>query len=401
MSGEHGILRLPDHVHFGRGALAGLVPAVGALGRRAFVVADPFLAGTEPFRGACAALIASGVEVIVHGEVVPELPVASIERTARIARDAAPDVVIGYGGGSALDLAKVVALLLSHPGPLSAYYGENAVPGPVVPIVAVPTTAGTGSEVTPVAVVTDPGRELKVGISSAAIVPRAAIVDPALSAGAPVGVTAYSGVDALVHAVEARTATERAPVWDAPLPVFVGRNRLSSLLAMEAVAAIGPALPRAVADGEDAAARDGMAWGSLVAGMAFGSAGTHLSHALQYPIGALTKTPHGLGTGLMLPYVMRACLPFCEEAMAAVGIALGAPGGADAAERAIVEVARICDAIGVPRTLADIGVERSQLPRIAELALGVRRLVENAPAPVDEAFLLAILEAAHRGEGRP
>lgn len=397
MSAADGILRLPDHVQFGRGAIAGLAPAVAGLGDRAFVIVDPFLATTPAFENAMDAVRAAGVAVTVHSEVVPELPVADIEATAQAARAAGPSVVVGYGGGSALDLAKVVALLLSHPGPLSAYYGENAVPGPVLPLVAVPTTAGTGSEVTPVAVVTDPDRELKVGISSAAIVPRVAIVDPALSAGAPAAVTAYSGIDALVHAIEARTAAERAPDWDAPLPVFVGRNRLSSLLAIEAIGAIGGALPRAVADGDDVAARDEMAWGSMVAGMAFGSAGTHLSHALQYPIGALTKTPHGLGTGLMLPYVLRECLPHCRDALAGVGVALGAPDPSTAAEYAIEAVTAINDAIGIPRSLEGIGVERSDLHRIAELASGVRRLVENAPMPVDTAVLLRILEAAYDG----
>src|SRR5690606_6529491 len=250
-------------------------------------------------------------------------PVDHVAAAAEAARGFAPDVVVAWGGGSALDLGKLLALLLVHPGPLADYYGEHRVPGPVLPIVAVPTTAGTGSEGTPVAVVSDPDRELKVGVSDAALIPRVAIVDPELTIGAPAPVTAYAGIDAIVHAAESFTAAPRDPVWSDPLPIFVGRNRFSSLLALDALAAMGDALPRAVRDGGDLEARERMAWGSLLAGLAFGSGGTHLSHALQYPIGALTHTPHGLGTGLLLPYVLEACAPQTADRLAAMAGALG------------------------------------------------------------------------------
>jgi alcohol dehydrogenase len=395
-----GVLRAPDAVHFGRGARASLAPAVARLGSRALVVVDPFLAGTPAFAESLAELDAAGVAVRVHDEVIPELPVESVVAAAESARTWNPDVVVAYGGGSALDLGKLVALLLSHPGPLSRYYGENQVPGPVLPIVAVPTTAGTGSEATPVAVVSDPDRELKVGVSDATLVPRVAIVDPDLTIGAPAAVTAYSGIDAIVHCAESYTAIDRVPDWSAQLPIFVGRNRMSALLALDGLAAMNGALPRAVADGSDLEAREQMAWGSLLGGMAFGSGGTHLSHALQYPIGSLTHTPHGLGTGLMLPYVLQACLPQTVDRLAEMAAVLGVGGGSegDDAQAAIDRLAAITVEIGLPASLADLGLARAQLPHVAELASGVTRLVALSSRAATPDLLERILDAAFDGD---
>jgi alcohol dehydrogenase len=395
-----GVLRLPDHVHFGAGSLDSLTPAVLAFGTRAFVCADPFLAGTPLFAAAVASLRDAGVEVAVSTDVVPELPVASIEDVASTAREFGPDVVVGFGGGSALDLAKLVALLLAHPGPLAQYYGENRVPGPVPPLIAVPTTAGTGSEATPVAVVSDPDRELKVGVSSAYLVPRYAIVDPRLGRGVPAAVAAHSGIDALVHGIESFTARTVEPNWGAELPVFVGRGRLSSLVGLEAVRVIGANLRSAVLDPADTDARDEMAYGSTLAGMAFGSGGTHIAHALQYPVGALTHTPHGLGTGLLLPYVMQAILPAATAELATIGDALGVDAGtADERARAAIDTVRsLTSAIGIPATLADIGIARDQLPRIAELGLTVSRLANNAPVPAAPETFGLVLEAAWSGD---
>lgn len=397
---HHAITLAPDHVHFGVGSRHGIAAATALYGRRAAIIADPFLAGTPEFTDALSALEGAGIATTVSTEVVPELPVGSVTAAAEAIRGFSPDVVIGYGGGSALDLAKLVALLLRHPGPLSQYYGENLVPGPVLPLIAVPTTAGTGSEVTPVAVIADPDRELKVGISDAALIPRVAIVDPDLTVGAPPAVTAHSGIDALVHAIEAITAREREPEWSNRLPVFIGRNRLSTLLGLDAVRSISGSIEAAVADGSDREARKEMAYGSLTAGLAFGTAGTHLSHALQYPIGAMTHTPHGLGTGLMLPYVLSACYDTSIEELADIGHAMGVTE-TDAGQRAdavIHRVAEIRAAIGIPHTLAEIGLARTDLPRIVDLALGVTRLAGNATRAATPDLLTSILTAAFDGE---
>lgn len=398
----HGLLRLPEQVSFGAGALASLAGEAKRLGERVLVCVDPFIASTAAFDRSLDELHTTGLEVFVHSEIAPELPSTEVEQHAGDVRGFAPDLVIGLGGGSALDLAKLLALLLAHPLPLARYYGENNVPGPTLPVIAVPTTAGTGSEVTPVAVVSDPERELKVGVSSRYLIPRIAIVDPTLTLGAPAAVTAHAGIDALVHAIEAYTAATREPEWANELPVFVGRNSLSSVLALEAIRLIGANLPTAVAQPDDLPPHHAMAHGSLLAGMAFGSAGTHLSHALQYPIGAASKTPHGLGTGLLLPYVLEACRSATEPELARIGAALGAKGDEQFCADATISVLHaMTAAIGLPANLGEIGIEAEQLPRIAELARGVTRLAMNAPIEPEFDTLMSILTSAHSGVSSP
>jgi alcohol dehydrogenase len=388
-----GTLRLPARIHVGYGTRAQL-PAVAAVhGRRVLAVVDPFLTGTPFFGELIGGMTAAGLEVRVHSDITPELPVGTLDAAGAVARDFGPDVIVAIGGGSALDAAKLIALLAAHGGPLSSYYGENLVPGPVVPIVALPTTAGTGSEVTPVAVVSDPGRALKVGISSPFLVPAAAIVDPELTLNVPATVTAYSGIDALVHAVESYTARSFDLDLGGTLPVFTGRNALVAPIALRAAAHLGPWLPVAVRTPGDRRARAEVAMGALLGGIAFGSTGTHLCHALQYPIGALTGTPHGLGTGLMLPYVIDAIsdAPGIGDRLAELGLALG--GQASLRDRVVA----LNREIGVPATLAGIGVTRDQLPQIAELALASKRLIAIAPIDPDPDVLLDLLHRALEG----
>jgi len=388
---QTGTLRLPARVHFGYGTRAQLPELLALHGTRVLAVVDPFLTATGIFSEVLAGLEAAGLEVSVYSDIKPELPVASLDVAGEFARSFAPDVVLAVGGGSALDAAKLVGLLAAHGGPLSRYYGENAVPGPIVPIVAVPTTAGTGSEVTPVAVISDPDRELKVGISSPYLIPVAAVVDPDFTFGAPASVTAFSGIDALVHLVESYTAAPLALDWTSTVPVFTGRNLFSDLIALQGIRQLGAWLPVAVAEPDDRRAREEVAFGSLLGGMSFGPTGTHLSHALQYPLGALSKTPHGLGTGLMLPYVLDAFRgdPEFDERLESIGTALGG--------NAIEAIVAINASIGVPATLAEIGITRDQLPRIAELALASARLIAIAPAPATHELLLGILDNALTG----
>ena len=395
-----GTLRLPARVHFGFGARAQLPEVVAVHGRRVLAVVDPFLVGTPVLTRVVDSLTAAGLEVRVYSDITPELPVPTLTAAAEVAREHGADVVLAIGGGSALDAAKVVALLSRFDGPLSRYYGENQVPGPVTPVVAAPTTAGTGSEVTPVAVVSDPERELKVGISSPFLVPVAAVVDPELTLGAPASVTAFSGIDALVHAMESYTARPLELDWSAPLPVFTGRNALAEPIALQAAAHLGPWLPVAVSEPGNRQARGEVARGALLGGVAFGSTGTHLCHALQYPIGGLTKTPHGLGTGLLLPYVLDLLRqdPAVADRIAALGAALeGIPVAEASAERTVARVVAINAAIGVPADLAAIGIDRDQLPHVADLGLRSARLLAIAPVDPTRELLLDLLEHAHAG----
>jgi len=395
-----GTLRLPARVHVGYGARAQLTEVVALHGSRVLAVVDPFLVGTPVLTEVVDGLTAAGLAVRVHADITPELPVGTLAAAADVAREHDADVVLAIGGGSALDAAKVVALLAAHGGPVSRYYGENQVPGPVMPIVAVPTTAGTGSEVTPVAVVSDPERELKVGISSPFLVPVAAVVDPELTLGAPATVTAYSGIDALVHAAESFTARALEPDWSATQPVFTGRNALAEPVALQAASLLGPWLPVAVAEPGHREARGAVARGALLAGIAFGSTGTHLCHALQYPIGGMTRTPHGLGTGLLLPYVLDLLAqdPASADRVAALGAALeGIPLAEASAARTVARVVAINAAIGVPADLAAIGLDRGQLPQVADLGLRSARLLAIAPVDPTRELLLELLDRAHAG----
>jgi alcohol dehydrogenase class IV len=396
-----GTLRMPARVHFGYGTRAQLPELLALHGTRVLAIVDPFLTGTDIFREVLASLDRAGLEVRVYSDITPELPVASLDKAGEFAREFGPDAVLAVGGGSALDAAKLVGLLAAHGGPLSQYYGENAVPGPIVPIVAVPTTAGTGSEVTPVAVISDPDRELKVGISSPYLVPVAAVIDPEFTFGAPASVTAFSGIDALVHLVESYTAAPLDLDWSGTMPVFTGRNMFVDLMALQGMEKLGTWLSLAVTEPDNLRAREEVAFAATLGGMTFGPGGTHLSHALQYPIGALTKTPHGLGTGLMLPYVLDAFRadPALTERLAAIGTALGSTSTTtDAqADDAVTAIVALNRAIGVPASLADIGVTAEQLPRIAELGLASARLVAISPVPATHDFLLDILTRAHAG----
>ncbi|MBU1305282.1 MAG: iron-containing alcohol dehydrogenase, partial [Alphaproteobacteria bacterium] len=322
-----GALRLPREILFGSGQRHALGAVAAKAGRRALVCTDERFAATPSFAEMMDNLRASGLEISIYDCVLPDVPSDTVGACVEAARSFAPDLVIGIGGGSCLDMAKCAALLLSHGGVLGDYYGEFKVPGPVLPIIAVPTTAGTGSEVTPVAVISDPVRTLKVGISSPFLVATSAICDPDLTLTCPAGLTAVAGADALTHAIEAFTALRRAD--DATLPqqhVFIGKSVLTDHFALMAIRLLGQSLETAVKDGGNAAARADVMLAAMAAGCAFGTAGTAAAHAIQYPVGAITHTAHGLGVACVLPYVMTYNRAACLPEMAAVGTALGLAG---------------------------------------------------------------------------
>jgi alcohol dehydrogenase class IV len=398
----NGMLRLPRQVLFGAGALRATGPATRPLGSHAFVCTDPTIAASPAAERALASLQDAGVSVRTFAGTAPDVPLSCVEACLDQARRGPVDLVVGLGGGSCLDMAKIAALLLSHPGPIERFYGENRVPGPVLPVVAIPTTAGTGSEVTPVAVVSDPGHRLKVGVSSPLLVAALAICDPEATLGCPPSVAAFAGIDALVHAVEAHCAPARENPWDAfPGDVFRGRDILSAPFALRAVKLIGGSLERAVSDVDDIEARESMMLGSLCAGIAFAHAGTASAHALQYPIGAATGTPHGLGVGLLAPFALQAARPNADVALAEIASAFGVSDGTDDPPGAAIdEIQRLAAAVGVPGSLRALGVDADALAGYARDAAGIERLVRNSPRPMGEDDLLEILRAAWSGDRR-
>ncbi|HXG12619.1 MAG TPA: iron-containing alcohol dehydrogenase [Gemmataceae bacterium] len=387
---------------FGRDAARQLGEVAGRLGaRRILIVTDPVLSKAGPLDRVRQPLLDAGVtvEVFDGGEPEPSMRVAE-ECVAR-ARKFAPDALLGLGGGSNMDLAKITAVILAHGGSPRDYVGDDHIPGPVFPLICAPTTAGTGSEVSAAAVLTDTEAKMKVGILSNYLRPRVALVDPLLTVSCPPKVTADSGIDALTHAIEAYTAVDNA---DFPLPpgertVYQGRHPLADALAERAIALIGANLRRAVANGNDLDAREGMALGATLAGLAFSNVGVAVVHALEYPVGGATHCPHGAGNGLLLPFVMRFNLPARRQEFATIARLLGEDvAGLDeqaAAERAVAAVERLRDDIGIPRRLRDLGVAAEQLRPFAEKAFGIRRILRVNPRPVTVDDLEGILRAAY------
>ena len=398
-----GVMRAPRNLVFGNGQRRTLPQYARALGQRALLVTDARMAGETDFAELVSAVEKAGVAVSVFSGVEAELPADCIAAGVDRGAAHAADLIVGIGGGSCLDAAKIIALLMAHSGSISDYYGEFKVPGEVLPLIAIPTTSGTGSEVTPVAVVSDKNRAVKVGIASPHLIPHTAICDPELTYGCPSGLTAVSGADALTHAIEAFTTARRAPdgstVHD---HVFVGKNALSDFYALEAIRLIGASLPKAVHDTTDRAARADMMRGATLAGLAFGAAGTAAAHAVQYPVGALTHTAHGVGVAAMMPYVMEFNLPMARPEMAEIAVALGLNveglGEAERAAAAIDGVADLFAGIGIPANIGLLGVAEDQLDWIAEQALAATRLVKNNPRPLDAQSMARLVRAAYHGD---
>jgi alcohol dehydrogenase len=396
-------LRLPQEILFGKGQRHALPAVAARLGKRALICTDERFAATFVFAEIVSALEAASINVLIHDGVQPDVPADTVSVCVKDARSFDPEMVIGLGGGSCLDMAKCAALLLTHGGELKDYYGEYKIPGPTIPVIAVPTTAGTGSEVTPVAVVSDAERTLKVGISSPYLIATAAICDPELTMTCPPGLTAVAGADALTHAIEAFTAARRGTDHSlAQKHVFIGKSALTDHFALLAIKLLGRSLENACKDGSDEDARADVMMGALAAGCAFGTAGTAAAHAVQYPAGALTHTAHGLGVATMMPYVMNYNLPASVTEMSEIGAALGlATSDLDekqVAVAAIEEIRRLFAAIGITRTLADLGLAKDKLDWTAEQAFGIDRLIKNNPRPFDLDAMKRLVKAAYDGD---
>ncbi|MEI9400651.1 iron-containing alcohol dehydrogenase [Mesorhizobium argentiipisi] len=395
--------RLPREILFGKGQRHALPAIAGRYGRRAFICTDERLAGTSEFIEMLDGLKAARIDTLVYDRTLPDVPRDSVGACIAEAKGFRPDMVIGIGGGSCLDMAKCAGLLISYGGKLQDYYGEFKVPGPALPLIAVPTTAGTGSEVTPVAVISDPERTLKVGISSPHLIAAVALCDPDLTASCPPSLTAIAGADALTHAIEAFTAAKRGTDPDLPQRhVFIGKSAMTDHFALLAIRLLGRSLEAACRDGSNEDARADVMMGALAAGCAFGTAGTAAAHAVQYPVGALTHTPHGLGVATMLPYVMRYNLAAATAEIAEIGSALGLAGhngnAAALAEATIDEIARLFAAIGITRTLSELGLPADKIDWTAEQALGIDRLIKNNPRPFDIAAMRNLIRAAYEGD---
>jgi len=351
---------------------------------RLFLVTDAGLVKAKLLDGALASLAAAGLTATVFSEVLADPPELSVQAAVDAARAAGADGVVGFGGGSSLDTAKLVALLVRTPQALPDIYGIGLARGPRLPLIQVPTTAGTGSEVTPISILTTPSHEKK-GVVSPLLYPDIALLDSRLTLGLPPAVTAMTGVDAVVHAIEAYTTRLK-------------KNPLSDALAVKALQLLYPNLPAAVNDGRDATVREAMLLGSLLAGMAFANAPVGAVHALAYPLGGRYGLPHGLSNSLVLLPVLEFNLGTAQGHYAALGRAilpgLAAAGDAAAATAFVAAVRERVAAMPYAQTLRAAGVKQDDLPMLAEDAMKVQRLLVNNPRDVAYADALALYQAA-------
>lgn len=371
-------------IRFGVGAWTGAPAEVGALlGARILLVTDAGLRASGLVDPALETL-RTAAEVTIFDAVEADPSEATVLAAIEAGRAAGVTGVLGFGGGSPMDVAKIAALILGSGDDLSGVWGVGAAKGPRLPLVLVPTTAGTGSEVTPVAIVTVSGAE-KRGVVSPVLLPDLAVLDPALTLGLPAPATAATGIDAMVHAIEAYTS--RAP----------NNNPISRGLAVQALQLLGGAIERAVADGADMEARAKMLLGAMLAGQAFANSPVAAVHALAYPIGGMFHVPHGLSNALVLTQVMRFNSAEAGPAYAALaphvfpGIAGG--GTQETTAAFITALEDLSRRLGVPQKLRDVGIPKTAVPQMAEEAMKQTRLLVNNPRAVTLADAQAIYEA--------
>ena len=383
--------QVPSNILFENGAsrkVADLAAAFGA--QRILLVTDRGVRDAGLTRAAEDALRDAGLDRVVFEDVVADPPSEVIERAVALCRDERIDLVLSIGGGSALDTAKLVAYLAESGDRLDDIYGVGLAKGERLPLLLVPTTAGTGSEVTPIAIVTTPTTEKK-GVVSPRLLPDWAILDPELTLGLPSHVTAATGIDAMVHAIEAYTSRHR-------------KNPMSDQLARQALALLSQNIREVCRNGANLEARSQMLLGSMLAGMAFANAPVAAVHALAYPIGAIFHVPHGLSNALVLMGVLRFNLPAAEALYAELAPiidpeATGLPV-AEAASRFVEGLAAICRDCKVPASLAEVGVRESDLPKLAEDAMKQTRLLVNNPREMTYADAFAIYGEALDGKQR-
>jgi alcohol dehydrogenase class IV len=311
----------------------------------------------------------AGLAVDFYDKAVPEPPMSTIEEIVRIVEKGGYDLIVGFGGGSPIDVAKAAAVLPNTGDTVYDYVGIDMVPRKGLPIIAIPTTAGTGSECTAIAIFANEKLNVKQGLVSPYLMPNVALIDPALTVSCPPGVTAASGMDALIHNIEAY--------------ISVNATMHTDSLAYEGIKLISQSIRTAVYDGTNMWARDNMAMGSMMGGIAFGNAGVGAVHALSYPIGGMFHVPHGVANTMVLPWAMEfnmlACLRWFKQFGEAMGENMVGLSDREAAEKTVAALRQLADDLNVPQYLSDVGIPESAIPDLVEGAKTQARLWNNNP----------------------
>ena len=376
-------LNLPAVIEFGAGKINTLSLHLQGC-RKIFLLVDkPVFPKIEPL---VREIESSGKEVFVSTEVVPEPPIDTLSGLLLPVKDFRPDAVVGIGGGSTMDLAKLVSVLFTGEQQIHEVIGINNLGKRNIRLVLASTTSGTGSEVTPIAVLTDTREKLKKGVVSPHLVADVTIVDPELTLGLPAPVTAATGMDAMTHCIEAYTNRFAHPVIDN--------------LALQGIALIAANLETVVSDGGNLEGRTALALGSLYGGLCLGPVNTAAVHALAYPLGGEFNVPHGVANSVLLPFVMDFNLSKCSGKYAQVARAMGVTTrGSDktTAEEGIQRIKGLSARCGIPKGLKQLAIPESAIPVMAKAAMLVTRLLDNNPRKVELKDAEAIFRAAFKG----
>jgi alcohol dehydrogenase class IV len=378
-------LRSPHLILAGFGAAERIGPEAAGMGvKRAFLVTDKGVIESGIGKKVADLLVKEGIQVDTFDRVLSDPDIACAEASIGLAKKGKYELIVGVGGGSSMDIASATSVMLTNPGPLHDYLGINLVKNPGIPTFLIPTTAGTGAEVTPNAILTDTKEKLKKAIVSPYILPRLAIVDPLFTLSMPPRVTAFSGLDALTHAIEAFTSTNSTILTD--------------LFAKESIVLIGRSLRTAAAKGENLEARYDMAIGSLYAGIALANAGVTAVHALAYPLGGEFNVPHGIANGLLLPFVMEFNAMGNIPKFAQVARLLGERVENQTLLAQAYHAAEAVKALGrdlpVPKTLTELNIPKGAIPAMAEAAVKITRLMNNNPRQMSARDAAGIYEKA-------
>lgn len=373
----------PGRVVFGPGCAVSAAAEMASRGcKRVALVAS------ERTMRALASLLtelqAQSISVVTLSGIPPEPTSSDFERVRARLQGVAIDAVLAAGGGSVLDIGKLLAALHGRTEPVSAFYGTGLLPLRKIGLICLPTTSGSGSEVSPNAILLDESAQLKKGVISPQLVPDAAYIDPVLTTSMPGELTAATGMDALVHCIEAYANLKAHPIVD--------------VYALRGIELIGANLARAVQHGDDLAARSAVALGSLYGGLCLGPVNTAAVHALAYPLGSMYRIAHGLANALMLPHVLRFNLPAAPERYAAIARALGVAAAADdtrtAAEAGVSRIEQLSRECGLPRSLRPLGLTPEAVPTLVAGAMQVTRLLQNNVRPIAPEDATAIFNSA-------
>ncbi|MCP4627297.1 MAG: iron-containing alcohol dehydrogenase [bacterium] len=364
------LFRTVPRIVMGPGALSRLADEVKALkAKKVLIVTDQGLIDAGLVKQAQDVLEKADIQYAVFGDVEADPRYEIVADCVAMIRGENTDLVIGFGGGSPIDIAKVSAVMATNEGPIAEYFGIDLVPRPGLPTLIIPTTAGTGSEVTPIAILSDHTEKLKKGIVSPHLFPAIALLDPELTLGLPSRVTAATGMDALIHAIES----------------YISKNAtsISDMLARQAMQLIAKNIRTAYADGRNLEARGNMLEGSLLAGMAFCTAGVTAVHAFAYPIGAEFHIPHGVANSIMLTPVMEFNKHGSQERFARIAGYLGEDTAGlstkEAADASVEAMRSLAADLNIPDHLSEFGIKDEDIPQLAEGVMKVTRLLDNNP----------------------